>query len=185
MKMYAGIGSRQTPPDVLRLMEVSAILLWAQGWTLHSGGASGADSAFEDGVPAQVRQDCCRIFLPGNNFNGRSAGRNGCIDSTKLEAWPRAVEIAKHYHPAPSKLSGFGLKLMARNCFQVLGPNLDELVKFVMCWTPGGAMTGGTSQALRIAVDHGIQVRNLGDPAVHQAAKQWALDAGRELLQSV
>jgi hypothetical protein len=36
--------------------------------------------------------------------------------------------------------------------------------KFVVCWTPGGLLKGGTAQAMRIAHAYGIPVFNLADP---------------------
>jgi predicted Rossmann fold nucleotide-binding protein DprA/Smf involved in DNA uptake len=44
---YAGIGSRQTPPDVLRRMTRYAQRLQELGWVLRSGGAAGADTTFQ------------------------------------------------------------------------------------------------------------------------------------------
>ena len=44
---YAGIGSRETPMEVLELMTKASTWLGAKGYTLQSGGAIGADMAFE------------------------------------------------------------------------------------------------------------------------------------------
>lgn len=44
---YAGIGSRETPMEVLELMTKASTWLGARGYTLQSGGAIGADMAFE------------------------------------------------------------------------------------------------------------------------------------------
>lgn len=44
---YAGIGSRETPMEVLELMTKASAWLGARGYTLQSGGAIGADMAFE------------------------------------------------------------------------------------------------------------------------------------------
>ena len=66
---------------------------------------------------------------------------------------PRAFELAKKYHPQWKALSQAGQKLMARNGYQVLGPELDSPAKFIVCWTENGELKGGTSQALRIAKD--------------------------------
>ena len=46
---YAGIGSRETPPDILREMEGTAHTLNGMRYVLRSGGARGADSAFQNG----------------------------------------------------------------------------------------------------------------------------------------
>lgn len=57
--LYAGVGSRATPEPVLDLMRRCATRLEVLGYTLRSGGANGADTAFEEG--------CCRkeLYLPG------------------------------------------------------------------------------------------------------------------------
>ena len=46
---YTGVGSRKTPKDVLELMVKIAIKAAQNGYTLRSGGAEGADKAFEHG----------------------------------------------------------------------------------------------------------------------------------------
>ena len=47
---YAGIGSRQTPPAVLDAMARIAHALGNAGVALSTGGAAGADHAFETGA---------------------------------------------------------------------------------------------------------------------------------------
>ncbi len=47
---YAGIGSRQTPSEMLSLMESLAGRLAADGWVLRSGASPGADQAFFRGA---------------------------------------------------------------------------------------------------------------------------------------
>ena len=64
-------------------------------------------------------------------------------------------------------------KFHARNCYQVLGKDLQSPSNFVLCWTPGGAVTGGTGQALRIAIDRGIPVFNMGAPEWDVTFDQW------------
>ena len=46
---YAGIGSRNTPKEVLDVFESIGKYLALQGFVLRSGGADGADRAFERG----------------------------------------------------------------------------------------------------------------------------------------
>lgn len=129
------------------------------GWKLRSGGASGADTAFQRGVKSP-KNKC--IYLPWRLFNGNIAGYYGCHDASTLPCWDAAMATVNRYHPEPSKLSETGRKLMARNAFQVLGPDLNTPVDMVLCWTPDGKVTGGTGQALRIAMDRDILVVNLG-----------------------
>ncbi len=47
---YTGVGNRDTPHEYLEKMTVLASLLEKEGCILRSGGAEGADTAFENGV---------------------------------------------------------------------------------------------------------------------------------------
>ncbi len=62
---------------------------------------------------------------------------------------------------------------MARNAMQALGPALNDPAKMIVAWTPGGQITGGTGQALRMAQSYGIPVRNLGNPQTLQSILRW------------
>lgn len=152
MSIYAGIGSRQTPPEVLALMtryarhmankpEDSAV------WWLSSGGAQGADTAFAQGVQSSTNPGRLNIWRPEH------------VNQLHLDH-------AAQFHPAWHRCSDYAKKLHARNSIIVLGPNLDTPVQFIMCWTPNAAISGGTGQALRIAASLRIRVFNLADPAV-------------------
>ena len=156
---YAGIGSRQTPTEILHLMEDFGYAFACEA-LLRSGGAEGADLAFEFG--ARLGGGQTEIYLPWKGFNDR-------INNHYMSApSPAAIELAKQYHPGWNHLTQGAKLLIARNGHQVLGKNLDDPVDMVICWTNNGSITGkepntgGTGQALRIAADHpGIQVYNL------------------------
>lgn len=60
--VYGGAGARKTPISMLRLMTRIATFLDARGWTLWSGGAEGADEAFDHQVTR------AGIFLPWPDF---------------------------------------------------------------------------------------------------------------------
>lgn len=145
---YAGIGSRNTPPEIMAKMTKVAAALAKDGYTLYSGGARGADLAFEAG-----------------------AGDNKQIFRAK-DATPQTENIAREVHPNPAALGPIPLKLMARNAFQVFGKKLDSPVDFVLAWTPDGAETsaqrsfetGGTGQAIDLASRKGVPVINLAQP---------------------
>ena len=169
-RIYAGIGARSTPGDVLALMTQLAAQMEQEGWRLRSGGAAGADSAFEAGVTNPANR---AIYLPGNSFNGRRAGPGGYVDSTRQPGWEQALETVRQFHPAPDRLSPFARNLMARNALQIMGPQMDRPADLVVAWTPGGAVTGGTGQALRMAGAFGIPVRNLGDPSVLASVRRY------------
>lgn len=157
--IYAGIGSRSTPGPVLSRMTVLARLLAERGNTLRSGGADGADTAFEIGCDQGGGSK--EIFLPWRGFNGHG--------SQLYTQSPMAFEIAALYHPAWDNLKDPVRKLMARNVHQVLGwGNCDNPVDFVVCWTSDGVASGGTGQAMRIAEANKIPVFNFYyDDMVH------------------
>jgi len=152
MKYYAGIGSRETPNHILHQMERIADHLGYIGYTLRSGGAAGADTAFETGCGNRPKQ----IYLPWRGFNGLT----GIVGDT-LSTWSKAREITLATHPAPHRLSAGAIKLHTRNVFQVLGSDLKTPVDFIVCWTKDGKDTGGTGQAMRIAAAHKIIIHNL------------------------
>ena len=137
MRLYAGIGSRETPPEVLEDMTAIAAIMATAGWTLRSGAAIGADSAFERGAG------------PKEIFTAQS----------DIPEW--AFTQAERFHPAWHRCSSYAQRLHARNSLIIFGPNGDAPVERIICWTPGGAITGGTGQALRIARHFSIPVRNL------------------------
>src|SRR3546814_20967042 len=62
---YAGIGSRETPSDTCEEMALIASPLEQRGFTLRSGFAGGADTAFE---PGPVRTDLRELFAHWAGF---------------------------------------------------------------------------------------------------------------------
>lgn len=145
---YAGIGSRNTPTKMLQFMSLSARILASYGYILRSGGANGADSAFEMGCDLVNGKK--QIFLPWPEFNNKVSE----FERPSSEA----TEIAQKYHPHWSNLRRGGKALHSRNTHQILGPDCKTPVDFVVCWTN---KTGGTQQALRIAKDLNIKIYNL------------------------
>lgn len=168
MKWFAGIGSRDTHElAVVMLTRVSAALCEA-GWGLRSGAADGADHACEVGCD-QVG-GTKQIFLPFKGFNRSKSPLYGPYSEAH-------ADLVRRFHPTPDNLifwdkrkgewNDFGWKAMLRNGSQVLGPDLDDPSKAVLCWTQGGLLKGGTAQAIRIAQapEYNIPVHNLGHPA--------------------
>ncbi len=154
-RLYAGIGARNTPSNILEVMTQLAAALEHDTWILRSGGARGADSAFERGVVDPTNKE---IFLPWRGFNSS--------DSPLCEITNEAYALAHSFHPAWERCSTAARKFHARNCYQILGATLQSPVKMVVCWTPNALITGGTGQALRIAQHYNIHIRNLADDSV-------------------
>lgn len=150
---YAGVGSRETPSDVLELMTSLAAALERAGMILRSGGAGGADTAFEAGVSDPANRI---IYIPWKGFSGRGDELNVVSSYTAAHA-----EIAARNHPRWG-FCGRGAKaLHTRNVAQVLGDDCKTPSEFVICWTVTGGPHGGTGQAIRIALEAGIPVLNL------------------------
>jgi len=139
-KYYTGVGSRSTPSEILDLMKNIAIKLSNENWILRSGGAIGADNAFEKGV---------------DSVNGKKE-----IYFAK-HANQKAIDLAATIHPAWNKCTDYVKKLHARNCFQVLGYNLNIPSKILICWTKDGKDIGGTRTAIVLARKNKIRVLNL------------------------
>lgn len=136
-KFYAGVGSRETPEDILARMTKCAVSMRKNGLILRSGGAKGADSAFEDGAGKHKE-----IFTA----NGH------------IPLWTNVM--TDFFHPAPDKLSDYARKLMNRNSLILLGEDGNTPVEFVVCWTKNGEAVGGSGQAIRMAEYFGIKVFN-------------------------
>ena len=175
-RIYAGVGSRSTPPDILDRMERIAEAMARHGWTLRSGAATGADGAFEDGAGRAGGPR--EIWLPWDGFNGRTAGGATRIGRNSA----RNRDRARQDHPAWHTLSDGAQKLMVRNVHQVLGPEPGSSppADVVLCWTPNGAAGGGTGLTVRLARRHGIPVVDLGtaDRRELRAAVGAALEGG-------
>ena len=152
--IYAGIGARATPAGVLSDMTVMAGWLARTGWTLSTGGADGADTAFAAGTPAGQRT----VWLPWRGYNGHRGPDCRVLSAAELSA---CMEIAAPLHPAWERCSPAVRKLHARNA-AVLGLTLDRPVDAVVAFTAEGRIEGGTGMAIRIAEDRGIPVLNLG-----------------------
>lgn len=150
---YAGIGSRETPRHICEKMTHIAYLLGQGGYKLRSGGARGADIAFERGVENPEMKE---IFY-------------------KDDICETAIKLAKQFHPNWSGCSSAAKELHSRNVYQILGKDLNSPSLFVICWTPDGSTgetsraTGGTGQAIRIARAKEIPIINLKNIENHSA----------------
>lgn len=169
---YTGIGSRDTPDEVLRWFKIYADVLAELGFTLRSGAAPGADAAFEEGCDRV--EGSKEIYLPWKGFQNSTSQYQG----VSPEAQMIASEIYGSRFPylkRPVKL------LMSRNMYQVTGLTLDKPSKFVLCWTPDGCSSanergkksGGTGQAIAYASTLGIPVFNVQRDGVEEAFLQY------------
>ena len=89
--------------------------------------------------------------------------------------------IASEVHPAWDRCNEWARGMHSRNCHQILGYDLQSPVDAVICWTPDGAVVGGTATAIRIAMKYDIPVFNLGTKdkeSVLQSIKKFLEDGG-------
>lgn len=169
---YTGVGSRETPPDVLNSMYEIALRMEQHGYILRTGGAVGADQAFRNG--AQEYQ----IYSP-YDWHERHAFAPDVTHKYSEEAWQKATLLSAELHPAWGRCGEYARRLLTRNTFQVMGCHMVLPSQFLVCWTPDGAThgkdttraTGGTGQTIRVASHFNIPVFNLNDP--DSAALLW------------
>jgi len=160
---YTGIGSRKTPNDIMDIMSSVASYLESVGMKLRSGGADGADTAFERGVSDSSMME---IYLPWPGFNGRTG--DGYVTSYA----DCHMDMARASHPGWGYLGRGPRALHTRNVAQVIGSNCDTPSQFVICWTPDGAIRGGSATAIKIAYARSIPVYNI----FHERPRSAVLD---------
>lgn len=151
---YTGVGSRSTPEKYLEVCRKIAIFMSNRGYILRSGGAVGADAAFESGCN-QVG-GLKEIYLPWKNYNYNK--------SELYNISKNCYKLAKQFHPCYNKLSSGAAKLIARDGMQVLGKELNDPTKLLICYAEiinNEEVKGGTGQAVRIARYYDIPVVNL------------------------
>jgi len=166
-KIITGVGSRETPREILDVIRKVSKKLVLSGYTLRSGGADGADEYFYEGWLDAWNQDeavpKAEIYLPWTDFNGLQEGSNNLIVRDRL-VLSRAEELVNQIHPAANKLSRGAKALHTRNCFQVLGKDLQTPSTLFLCYAKidsKGEPSGGTRTAIKIAERIGLKVNNL------------------------
>lgn len=170
---YAGIGSRETPPDILTKMTETAKWLNNKfGYKLQTGykrisygkiTEEGADKAFSDGT-----------------VNKELFGPDMANDRTRKIAYEVHPNLKGMWNSVYNKWKGKvgktkaeqyadgAINLQARNTNQVFGANLDAPVDFVLFYAEEQKSNplrpkGGTGQAVEMARRKGIPTINMAD----------------------
>ena len=161
MSIYAGVGSREAPEEVLVVLEELGRILAERGWLLRSGNARGADQAFAKGAGA-VSPELVEIFLSWPGYE-KEAILPGC----RVHGSPgkESREMASRYHSGWDICASGARALHGRNVEIILGPSLDSPVSLVLCWTAGGKVRGGTAMGIHVARAGAIPLVNLGTSA--------------------
>ena len=158
--IYTGIGSRETPSDICDFMKEIGTLMSKHDWILRSGGAKGADSAFEAGHTGKKE-----IYLPWRHFRRNKSKFYG--SSERAVSMAKAVWAARQISnpdlPDWDRLRDMTRAFQSRNIHQVLGKNLNVRSDCIICWTKDGQEIGGTAQAMALARMIHVPVINLAN----------------------
>lgn len=182
--VYTGAGSRETPRPVGATINALAGALAQREYTVRVGGARGADLDFEIGATAQHEELYnVELYLPWPGFCEREAkaARMPRPRPGLLRPTDEAYDLAARYHPAWDMVPQRYRPLHARNGHEVLGATLDAPSRFLLCWTADGAdadhpptqATGGTGQAIRIAIAYRVPVFNLARPETYDRIQRF------------
>lgn len=193
MAAYSGIGSRETPAEVLGVMEDAAFRLARIGYVLRSGKAAGADAAFQRGAqkyhkvdPARSAPSVAEIYIPWKGFKGGE----GLIDLYDVlpdvldKQFPGQADMrwdwVKEVHGGWERLSQGARKLHERNIHQLFGPDLGNAYlnqsKFVLYYAPEtrkGDPKGGTATAVNLAKKSSIRTLNLLHEENHEVLEKF------------
>lgn len=174
MKYYTGVGSRETPKDILEFIEQVGYWLAQRGYTGRSGSAEGADKAFEKGfydyLYSQQTQNVSvgfEAYLPWKGFSDIQPDQYHIV-TPNLPNYQEAVDIVSQIHPAWNKLGRGARALHTRNVYQVLGTDLQHKSCVLFCYAQPtrnkrGIITGvkgGTNTAVQLAMQHNIPIYN-------------------------
>lgn len=160
-KIYTGVGARESPARILAMMSAVARKR-SRSHIVRSGGARGADTAFEC---AQRKE----IYLPFPNFNNKEGYHQYSKELTQF-----AIDVLNKVLPYEyNSLSPTTKAMFRRNVFQITGLPRDGIITLtgsLLCWTPDGAesaeeyvrgVTGGTGVAILIADHFDVPIYNL------------------------
>jgi hypothetical protein len=192
MRWYAGVGSRETPIEIWKLMYEVGFFMPFLGWGLSSGGAvkqpdtgpevDSADDAFYRGAlasPVMNPATMLRIYLINARWEHYKVNPAvGLLNSLDYpETWQEATEIMERARGTLAGLRDAGLKLHTRNVYQVLGHDLKTPVSQLMCYARPignkGQVKGGTNTAVQVAVQANIPVMNLYEDETRQRVEAF------------
>ena len=153
---FAGIGSRVTPPEYLKILEeVSRTIAKVNKLKLRSGHAVGADRACEVGA-----EGFADIYLPWKGYGIKPYKDDpGMVVRGKTiippkNSYTNMIKITQFMCNLVGRVSfdemSYGVKLlMQRNVNQIIGHTAPaEISRVVLCYSPE---TGGTSYATALA----------------------------------
>lgn len=168
-KTYCATGNMEIGMKVKNILVEIGRVLALNGYTLRSGGAPGAESAFEEGCDSVGGKK--EIYLPFEGYNNKTTGV--VTDMTNEE---EAIKIAQRYYLLWFKLSNKVKQMLTRYSWAVLGRNLDDPVDFVIAYIREDGKT--TEQVVRVANGSNITVYNIG--SIYRYSKEQAAEFIKE-----
>lgn len=164
-KTYTGIGSRDIAKEEFDLLFSIAEKLAATSWKLRSGGAGGADTAFEVGCAKNEGQ--AEIFIPWARFGTKIENANSkrYIPNEDKFQDARKLLLTEEIIPWFDNMKQGAKKLHARNVYQVLGTDNTKSDLLVYCADDdkNGVPKGGTRTAVLLARLFDIPTYNIRD----------------------
>lgn len=168
--VWCGVGSRETPKEIIPEMVWIGHCLALLGGVLATGDATGSDTHFFDGYnlgrlpkmpPAQVYYT--------RKKNQRNLEHSPQMGQHEFEMYPEVGHIAQDMaYEARGSFEGLfpsGIALHSRNALQVLSETLDNPRRFTVYYAKPvgkrGAVAGGTNTAVKISRKNKIPTVNL------------------------
>lgn len=175
VKFYTGIGSEKTPKQIQYLMTNIAYKLALLGYCLRSGGARGADTAFENGVDKFLKDypnsdsNSYKKIYTAEEFEFSKENYNFCCK--------QLIPILDENRDF-SRFKEYTQKLLLRDVQQVLGNWYDSIPsKFTIFWIPMTNIwdpnAGGTKYATRISERNNIPLFNLFEQSTRKRLENF------------
>ena len=181
MSRIACVGSRETPPGILRWMEAAGASLVRAGHTIVSGNAAGSDQAWARGGNA-VDPTKVELCLPWKHFEAQAIHPQNVVrvlDEVPEDDRALYYKVTQTYKTGTHQNQSVR-KLFARNAMIVLGPlrpgsNVHwNRVSRVLAY---GVGSGGTGRCCAIARRFGADVFDVARPEIREAF-DWATVTG-------
>ena len=186
-RVITGIGSRNTPTNVLLAMEQIGAWCKKNKIYVRSGHADGADYAFEKGA-----QEYTLVYLPWNTFNSQLPilGKHIEFPSEDLRLLSFCKQIVNDCHPAADKLTNIHWKFMIRNVLQLSGYQQTHYSSAVVLYADvrddifgKEQVQGGSNLVFQFARKRGIPIFNFA--SVPADTPLYAMDTVESMVEYV
>lgn len=163
--IYAGLGSRNTPDNILQAMEAFAGNMAERGHALRTGAApKGPDSYLERGC--ESKGGTKEIFLPWPGYNMRWNSALGTLPYSTEEG----MDIARANHFQWHEVNMEHALIYAGISHILLGWYCNRPADFLICW---GAQSPITAQAIRVADAYKIPYFDLEDSSSFERLEEF------------